>query len=257
MTKHKEQSEHYREEKEIEVESATSDETIMDGKIPQEAALEVSSHIYTLLCIISNLMTTIDSLNAKFAMYQENHSNRSSIGSVFGSSGSIFGSSGRPNTKCPLEELRNLQDQFSRDKEAFRITMSNERSQIEEEKLELQRQKEQLLAEQRDVALQREQLFRRFEAYERQGLVTMHSPSSGSQQPSSLSQSEAATATQQPHQARTLNKSSSKSIPLNLISATNQQFKQVQKLPVKQQLPLKLASASSNSNTTSSNNNLR
>ncbi|CAK9818677.1 A-kinase anchor protein 13 [Anthophora plagiata] len=204
------------------------------NKDQQWAALRLSHHVYRLVCIISNQMTTIDSLQAQLAACKE---------------GSIGKSNNRPNPNRQLEELRNLQDQLSREKAAFRATSQQEQKQLEEERAELARQREQLAAEQRDVTQQRDQLYRRLEALERQGvtLVTGSAPSSTTIHLSHITQASDTVQTRK-------TQPDAKRIPLNLISATNQQKVQ-SNLPVKQQLPLKLASGSNNNTRTGSTSN--
>lgn len=200
----------------------------------QETALRLSNHIYTLLCIISSQMTTIDSLYAQLAACKE------------GSNTSSSKSSGtRPNTNRQLEELRNLQDQLCREKAAFRAASQQERTQLEEERAQLARQREQLAAEQRDVTQQRDQLYRRLEALERQGVTLVGSGSTTGSTTIHLSHITQNTDTMQQTARNKTQPPDVKRIPLNLISATNQQKVQ-SNLPVKQQLPLKLASGSNN-----------
>ncbi|XP_017761271.1 PREDICTED: rho guanine nucleotide exchange factor 18 isoform X2 [Eufriesea mexicana] len=201
------------------------------NKDQQWAAIRLSHHVYRLVCIISNQMTTVDSLQAQLAACKE---------------GSMGKSNNRPNPNRQLEELRNLQDQLSREKAAFRVASQQEQKQLEDERAELARQREQLAAEQRDVTQQRDQLYRRLEALERQGvtLVTGSAPSSTTIHLSHLTQGNDTVQTRK-------SQPDTKRIPLNLISATNQQKVQ-SNLPVKQQLPLKLASGSNN-NTRSGN----
>ncbi|KAG7206339.1 hypothetical protein KM043_003710 [Ampulex compressa] len=196
------------------------------NKDQQWAAIRLSHHVYTLLCIISNQMTTIDSLQAQLAACKEGSMGKSS--------------NSRPNPNRQLEELRNLQDQLSREKAAFRATSQQEKRELEEERAELNRQREQLAAEQRDVTQQRDQLYRRLEALERQG-VTLVSGSTTGSATIHLSHLNQGNDTVQSRKTQP----DAKRIPLNLISATNQQKVQ-SNLPVKQQLPLKLASGSNN-----------
>ncbi|XP_066589609.1 rho guanine nucleotide exchange factor 2 isoform X2 [Prorops nasuta] len=200
-------------------------------KDQQWAAIRLSHHVYTLLCIISNQMTTIDSLQAQLAACKEGSISKSS--------------NNRPNPNRQLEELRNLQDQLSREKAAFRAATQQKEAQLEEERTELNRQREKLAAEQRDVNQQRDQLYRRLEALERQGVTLVTASSSG---PAGFHLPHMGTGTTDSLQTRK-SQSEIKRIPLNLISATNQQKVQ-SNLPVKQQLPLKLASGS-NSNSRS------
>ncbi|CAG5093784.1 Similar to Akap13: A-kinase anchor protein 13 (Mus musculus), partial [Cotesia congregata] len=151
-------------------------------------------------------------------------------------------SNSRPNPNRQLEELRNLQDQLSREKAAFRAATQQERKELSEERAELTRLREQVAAEQLDVTNQRDQLYRRLEALERSGVVTTPTVCSNATHVSHVSQS-----------SDTLQSRKSlpdaKRIPLNLISATNQQKAPSNLPPVKQQLPLKLASGSNNNST--------
>ncbi|KAH0956661.1 hypothetical protein HN011_006687 [Eciton burchellii] len=218
-----------------------SQEGLETNKDQQWAAIRLSHHVYTLLCIINNQMTTIDSLQAQLVACKEGSIGKSS--------------NNRPNPNRQLEELRNLQDQLCREKAAFRATSQQEKTQLEEERTELARQREQLAAEQRDVTQQRDQLYRRLEALERQGVTLVGSSTTGSTtiHLSHLTQN---TDTMQQTARSKTQQVDAKRIPLNLISATNQQKVQ-SNLPVKQQLPLKLASGSNNntrSGSTASNN---
>ncbi|XP_057319888.1 rho guanine nucleotide exchange factor 28 isoform X5 [Microplitis mediator] len=195
----------------------------------QLAAIRLSHYIYTLLCIISNQMTTIDSLHAQLAACKD---------------GGGKSTNSRPNPNRQLEELRNLQDQLSREKAAFRAATQQERKELSEERAELTRLREQVAAEQLDVTNQRDQLYRRLEALERSGVVTTPTVCSNATHVSHVSQS-----------SDTLQSRKSlpdaKRIPLNLISATNQQKAPSNLPPVKQQLPLKLASGTNNNSTRS------
>jgi len=198
------------------------------NKDQQWAAIRLSHHVYTLLCIINNQMTTIDSLQAQLAACKEGSMGKSS--------------NSRPNPNRQLEELRNLQDQLCREKAAFRAASQQEKVQLEEERAELTRQREQLIAEQRDVTQQRDQLYRRLEALERQGVTLVGSSTTGS---TMIHLSHLTQNAETMQSARSKAQPEAKRIPLNLISATNQQKVQ-SNLPVKQQLPLKLASGSNN-----------
>lgn len=151
--------------------------------------------------------------------------------------GSITKINNRPNSNRQLEELRNLQDQLSREREEFRASSQQERAQLDNERAELQRLRNQLTIEQRDVEKQRDQLFRRLEALTRQGVSLT---TGAATVPSGFERGEGRETT-----SRKKSQTDEKGmIPQNLFSATNQQ--KVQQLPVKQQLPLKLASGSNN-----------
>uniref|UniRef100_A0ABD2XQX9 Rho guanine nucleotide exchange factor 18 n=1 Tax=Trichogramma kaykai TaxID=54128 RepID=A0ABD2XQX9_9HYME len=195
-----------------------------DGnKDQREVAVRLSHYVQTLLGVISYQMTSIESLQAQLAGFKE--------GSI-GKSSQV-----RANPNRQLEELRNLQDQLCREKAEFRASSQQERAQLDEERAELQRLRNQLTVEQRDVEKQRDQLYRWLEAQSRQGVV-----------PLNAAQLREVTGTQN---TRKKNEGTEKSmnIPQHLFSATNQQ--KVQQLPVKQQLPLKLASGSNNNSRTS------
>ena len=207
------------------------DEEIDVNKDQHEVAIQLSHYVYTLLCIISNQMTTIESLHAQLVACKEGSASKSS--------------NIRPNPNRQLEELRNLQDQLSREKAAFRASAQQERSKLEEERAEVNRLREQLTADQRDVTQQRDQLYRRLEALERQG-VSLVAPSTAGSAPVHLSHLIQGA---DQMQVRKSSQTDSKRIPLNLISATNQQKVQSSLPPIKQQLPLKLASGSNNNNT--------
>ncbi|XP_033224270.1 rho guanine nucleotide exchange factor 2 isoform X2 [Belonocnema kinseyi] len=210
------------------------DEEVELNKDQHEVAIQLSHYVYTLQCIISNQMTTIEILHAQLAASRGGSASKSS--------------NSRPNPNKQLEELRNLQDQLSREKASFRASTQQERSRLDEERAELNRLREQLTADQRDVTQQRDQLYRRLEALERQG-VSLVAPSTAGAASIHLSHlMQGADQTQ----GRKSSQTDAKRIPLNLISATNQQKVQSSLPPVKQQLPLKLASGSNNNNNTRS-----
>ncbi|XP_020712044.2 rho guanine nucleotide exchange factor 28 isoform X3 [Athalia rosae] len=196
-----------------------------DGNRDQQlAAVQLSHYVYRLFCIVAIQMTTINSLQAQLAVSRE---------------AGCKTTNNRPNPNRQLEELRNLQDQLSREKAAWRVSTQQERLELDEQRAQLSRLRDQLTADQRDVEQQRDQLYRRLEALERQG-VSLVTPAATGSAPVHMSQG---------IDTLPLRKSQdSKRIPLNLISATNQQKVQSSLPPVKQQLPLKLASGSNNNN---------
>ncbi|XP_046403403.1 A-kinase anchor protein 13 isoform X4 [Ischnura elegans] len=233
------------------------------GREQQLAAVQLSHYVYTLLCIISQQMTSIDSLQAQLSackaqLNQEDGRERRPIY--------------RHNQQ--LEELRNLQDRLSQEKEAWQREREVEERDVEEKKAELSRLQEQIRADQADIAQQREQLYRKMEILTSQGIlispnmpvvtsVPHEEPSSSVDIPSSAPQKSGNGDSPLPTPSppgndgrRTLKgegkwKGSSSlnlgpaqgkaSLPLNLISATNQQKAAQGVVQVKQQLPLKLA----------------
>ncbi|XP_026465227.1 uncharacterized protein LOC113367862 [Ctenocephalides felis] len=226
------------------------------GREQQKAAVQLSHYVYMLLCIISQQMTSINSLQAQISAYQ--------------------GTGAQPgNAKYKhndqLEELRNLQDKLTVEKEAWnreRIMQEAELKQMKQEILALQ---EHVKAEQEDVRQQREQLYRKMEVLSNQGLLIspsvaipavtppvtqgisvvqnismpiddvnkqVESPESGQSGKSKSGQSGKWKSPMKP------------SLPLQLISATNQP--KVQQQSIKQQIPLKLSHLSNSKSSASS-----
>ncbi|XP_018579324.1 rho guanine nucleotide exchange factor 18 isoform X1 [Anoplophora glabripennis] len=230
------------------------------GREQQYAAIQLSHYVYTLLCIISQLMTTNESLQAQITTLR----------------GGADSKQYRHNQQ--LEELRNFQDRLSGEKAAWAATRDQEVKELEEKKAELLRLQEQIRAEQNDITQQREQLYRKMEVLTSQGLLISPNvaiPVSGLADDSSKETSEdsspqsdtssaasgvssttsgvsAANQTSLGHSASTAERrkdskwtksgvQTKSQLPLNLISATNQQ-KVSQNVSIKQQIPLKLAS---------------
>lgn len=90
------------------------------GKEQQYAAVQLSHYVYTLLCIISQLMTSNESMQAQMMTMKG------------GGDGS---KQYRHNQQ--LEELRNLQDRFSGEKAAWAMTRDQEAKDLDEKRTEL------------------------------------------------------------------------------------------------------------------------
>ncbi|CAH1109775.1 unnamed protein product [Psylliodes chrysocephalus] len=223
------------------------------GREQQYAAIQLSHYVYTLLCIISQLMTTNESLQAQVMTLR----------------GGADSKQYRHNQQ--LEELRNLQDKLSGEKAAWNALKEQETKDLEEKKAELLRLQEQIRAEQDDITQQREQLFRKMEMLTNKGLLvnvpitgSIADDSSKDTSEDSSPQSDSSSATSAVSSGASgcgssLTHSSSsvdrrkdskwgkgnaqvkQQLPLNLISATNQQ-KVSQNVHIKQQIPFKLAS---------------
>ncbi|XP_065086178.1 rho guanine nucleotide exchange factor 18 isoform X3 [Ochlerotatus camptorhynchus] len=229
--------------------------TTEQAKDNNYAALHVSHHLHTLLCIISQQMTTIQSLQHQLNSFRENPKNMY-----------------RHNDQ--LEELRNLQDKLQEEKTAWQKQKDTEERELEEQRRSQKTLQDQIRAEQEDIKQQREQLYRKMEILSSQGLLLSPSvalpvpggvmPSQHDEQPSnseeyhvdsavmaagSGSQSVISTIDRRKDKWRTA--SINKSPPVNLVSATN--APKVNAASIKQQLPLKLSSLSSSK--PSSNNN--
>ncbi|XP_045465556.1 rho guanine nucleotide exchange factor 18 isoform X4 [Harmonia axyridis] len=217
------------------------------GREQQYAAIQLSHYVYTLLCIISQLMTTNECLQAE-AMPIKN-------------------SDGSKQYKHnqQLEELRNLQDKLSKEKAEWATQKEQEMQELEEKRKELQRVQEQIKIEQNDIKQQRDQLYRKMEILTSQGLLISpnialpvtgqiddssketseeNSPQSDSSNSNStsLSGSTYSTSTVERRKDSKWNKGNQmkSQLPMNLMSTTNQY--KVSQSAVRQQLPLKLAS---------------
>ncbi|KAK9746024.1 PH domain [Popillia japonica] len=226
------------------------------GREQQYAAIQLSHYVYTLLCIISQLMTTNESLQAQIATMKGG------------------GDSTKYKHNQQLEELRNLQDRLTAEKSAWNTTRDQEAKELEEKKAELIKLQEQIRAEQSDIVQQREQLYRKMEVLTSQGLlISPHvALPVGSQVDDSSNQSSEESSPQSDSAFVTTTSSASSNtshstdrrkdskwskgssnaksqLPINLISTTNQQ--KVSQVPVKQQIPLKLASRLSSGSTSS------
>ncbi|CRL03267.1 CLUMA_CG016484, isoform A [Clunio marinus] len=116
------------------------------------AALQVSHNLQTLLCIISQQMTTIQSLQSQLNNYRENPK-------------TMY----RHNDQ--LEELRNLQDRLQEEKKAWLKHKEQQEKELEEERKKQKILQDQIKKEQQDIQEQREQLYRKMEILSNQGLL--------------------------------------------------------------------------------------
>lgn len=116
------------------------------------AALQVSHNLQTLLCIISQQMTTIQSLQSQLNNYRENPK-------------TMY----RHNDQ--LEELRNLQDRLQEEKTVWLKQKEQQERDLDEERKLQKALQEQIKKEQQDIQEQREQLYRKMEILSNQGLL--------------------------------------------------------------------------------------
>lgn len=157
-----------------------------------------------------------------------------------------------PRLSVKLEELRNLQDQLSKEKTEWAIQRDNHDKWIKDKRLELSKQQEQLAQEQADVAQQRELLYRQLDALRSQGIllspnlqvVTVaqadgSAGASGAKEPACSRGSASRTSRRPP--------SAEAPLPAHLVSSVNQLKASATALPVRQELPMKLAKLSSSS----------
>jgi len=117
------------------------------------AVLQVTHHLQTLLCVISQQMTTINNLQLQLALYRE--SPRSSA----------------YTHKDQLEELRNLQDKQQEEKTAWQRQLKQQQEELAEMRAQQLQLQKQIKAEQEDVRQQREQLYKKMELLSSQGLL--------------------------------------------------------------------------------------
>ncbi|XP_025413121.1 rho guanine nucleotide exchange factor 18 isoform X2 [Sipha flava] len=237
------------------------------GKEQQATAMELTHHIYTLSSIISQQMTNIDSLQAELAAYKsQNLLEDTSVNS------SNMSSSSGLKDKRPiyrhnqqLEELRNLQDKLTQEKELWMRERDSEMKDLEEKREQLLRLQEQVRLEQTDVTQQREQLYLKLQMLTNQGIIVSPNmqppPVSPNQQTQNLSSSDGITHPLSHSESVRSKRSdsmkwkqhtppsstSSSTLPINLISTTNQQKVAASKVQIKQKLPFKLANKLSNS----------
>lgn len=214
------------------------------------AVLQVSHNLHTLLCIISQQMTCIQSLQLQLALYRESPRN-SSTGAGGGGGGGSGMAAGYTH-KDQLEELRNLQDKLQEEKTAWlrqKQQQLDELSEMRTQQLQLQQQ---IKAEQEDIRQQREQLYRKMELLSSQGLLLSPSTPLPTLAPVALPEdaheldtpSTASSSTIDRRKEKWLSGSSNcKTPPVHLLSANN--APKANATLVKQKLPMKLSSLSS------------
>ncbi|KAH8377323.1 hypothetical protein KR093_004896, partial [Drosophila rubida] len=222
------------------------------------AVLQVSHHLHTLLCIISQQMTCIQSLQLQLALYRESPRNSS------GGGGS--GSAGYTH-KDQLEELRNLQDKLQEEKTAWLRQKQQQSDELAEMKAQLLQVQQQNKAEQEDVRQQREQLYRKMELLSSQGLLLspstplptlapslapvalpedayeLDTPTGSAGAPTPTTTTAAASTIDRRKEKWLSGGSNCKTPPVHLLSANN--APKANATLVKQKLPMKLSSLSS------------
>lgn len=124
-------------------------ETLKDNNY---AALQVSHNLHTLLCIISQQMTTIQSLQGQLNNFRDNPK-------------TMY----RHNDQ--LEELRNLQDRLQEEKISWMKIKEQQEKEIEESLAKQKILQDLIKKEQQDIQDQREQLYRKMEILSSQGLL--------------------------------------------------------------------------------------
>lgn len=214
---------------------AAANATLKDSNY---AALQVSHNLHTLLCIISQQMTTIQSLQHQLNIFRENPK-------------TMY----RHNDQ--LEELRNLQDRLQDEKTTWLKQKEQQEKDLEEESERQKQLQEHIRKEQQDIQEQREQLYRKMEMLSNQGLlispnvsIPVNPLNNSADNASDDNQSTAASEeytdgsglSTVTRKDRWKPNAVTKASPVNLVSATNSP--KTNQSSIKQQLPLKLSSLS-------------
>ncbi|XP_023217432.1 A-kinase anchor protein 13-like isoform X3 [Centruroides sculpturatus] len=252
---------------------------VTQGKEQLEEIVELSHNVNTLICLLSQHFSIVESMrvqlkeaNEKIAKLTEEKAPREKR-----ERRSFY----RPEHQ--LEELRNLQEKLTQERLQWQKQRIEEEAELNKSKAELERLQEQIKSEQADLNHQRELLYRKLEALQKEGIIlspqhtVVNLGGAGNKEEAaavdpvaqhrrSVSfdlqrvQTPAANGEnrsrhdprfQSSHSASSLpvaakREGSRDPVPLQLRSATNMQKRQVGQ--VRQQLPLKLASGSSAAN---------
>ncbi|KAF0298732.1 Rho guanine nucleotide exchange factor 18 [Amphibalanus amphitrite] len=231
---------------------------VLSSEAFQLAALQMHRSLSTMLCVISQSANNVELLRS---CVQE--------GGALGRGGA---GSGETRLNAKLEELRNLQDRFTKEKTEWNKDRDNQEKWIQGKRTELAKLQEQLRQEQSDVGQQRELLYRQLDALRSQGIllspnlqvVTTAQPAAPAAAPASADDESgpapppttagaAGPAANRPAPPK-LKPSSSMvrrdgpPLPAHLLSSINQQKAAAaagaHPPPVKQELPMKLAKLS-------------
>eukprot|EP00096_Caligus_rogercresseyi_P000998 TRINITY_DN1159_c0_g1_i1.p1 TRINITY_DN1159_c0_g1~~TRINITY_DN1159_c0_g1_i1.p1 ORF type:complete len:1006 (+),score=351.92 TRINITY_DN1159_c0_g1_i1:327-3344(+) len=124
------------------------------GPEHQKAAVKMNHHLNSLICLISEHFTSLESLKSDLNEARER----------------VHLSGGRYKHNQQLEELRNLQEQLTHEKLDWQREVSSKEQELEENKNKLQKAQVELEREKKDVAEQRDQLYRKLEALKAQGI---------------------------------------------------------------------------------------
>lgn len=117
------------------------------------AALQATHNLQTLLSIISQQMTTIQSLQGQLKNFRDKNPKK------------MFSHSDQ------LEELRNLQDRIQKEKISWTKIKEQQEKEIEESLAKHKLLRNQIKMEQQDIQDQRDQLYRKMEILSNQGLL--------------------------------------------------------------------------------------
>ncbi|XP_042904190.1 rho guanine nucleotide exchange factor 28 isoform X3 [Parasteatoda tepidariorum] len=134
------------------------------GKEQLMQIVELAHHLNTIICSVSHLSSSYESAKVQLAESDYKMSKLSKEKEVRDKR-NLY----RPEHQ--LEELRNLQKQLNHDRAAWQQEKLHFESEMKNKKEELEKLQEQLKTEQTDVTHQRELLYRKLDALQKQGII--------------------------------------------------------------------------------------
>ncbi|GIX76967.1 rho guanine nucleotide exchange factor 28 [Caerostris darwini] len=134
------------------------------GKEQLVQIVELAHHLNTVVCAVSHLSSSYESTKVQLAESQYKLSKLTKEKEVRDKR-SMY----RPEHQ--LEELRNLQKQLNHDRSVWQQEKAQFQSSMKNQRDELEKLQEQLKVEQMDVTHQRELLYRKLDALQKQGII--------------------------------------------------------------------------------------
>ncbi|GIY33274.1 rho guanine nucleotide exchange factor 18 [Caerostris extrusa] len=134
------------------------------GKEQLMQIVELAHHLNTVVCAVSHLSSSYESTKVQLAESQYKLSKLTKEKEVRDKR-SMY----RPEHQ--LEELRNLQKQLNHDRSVWQQEKAQFQSSMKNQRDELEKLQEQLKVEQMDVTHQRELLYRKLDALQKQGII--------------------------------------------------------------------------------------
>ena len=122
--------------------------------IQQQAAFQMTHYLNSLMCMVSEHFTSLESLKAEVSEMKE----KSRL------------SGGRYIQNQQLEELRNLQEQLTKDRQAWTSEKEAIEDRIKEEQESMLKRKEELAVFEKDIDDQRQALYKKLNALRSQGI---------------------------------------------------------------------------------------
>ncbi|CAL1300029.1 unnamed protein product [Larinioides sclopetarius] len=148
-----------------EIVSLTTTPLLMtQGKEQLMQIVELAHHLNTVVCAVTHLSSSYESTKVQLAETDYKLTKLTKEKEVRDKK-SIY----RPEHQ--LEELRNLQKQLNHDRSAWQQEKAQAESSLKAQREELEKLQEQLKVEQMDVTHQRELLYRKLDALQKQGII--------------------------------------------------------------------------------------